>query len=192
MQPVPVGCAWQAPDWRMRHMPVGCARQAPDFGACGTCLLGARDKRLIGACGHVGCMPHSSDPPQCSHGQPHCRRLRALSSALQVWAPWWYENTHRGTGFASAVQTDSALRLLPDRLKPLLSECQAIMRLLLRDALKPITPPYRSPGCGDGAAGGSGGGRSAGVDESCSDDIEERNRNSLVMIRDGVRGAAQV
>lgn len=52
-----------------------------------------------------------------------------------VWAPWWYANTHRGTGFASAVQ--DSCKPLPGHLRQLLGECQALYRLLKRDALAP-------------------------------------------------------
>ena len=47
-----------------------------------------------------------------------------------VWAPWWYGNTHKGTGFSSGVQDTRAP--MPDHLKPLLGECQVMFALLKR------------------------------------------------------------
>lgn len=85
-----------------------------------------------------------------------------------VWAPWWYANTHRGTGFASAVQ--DSRKPLPGHLRQLLGECQALYRLLKRDALAPApaglevesvfervlaaSPPPPPPAQGRGEASG--------------------------------------
>jgi len=46
-----------------------------------------------------------------------------------VWAPHWYHNAHRSTGF---VPYKPKSEPFPDRLRPLLEECQ-----LLYDSLLP-------------------------------------------------------
>ncbi|KAK9809273.1 hypothetical protein WJX72_012545 [[Myrmecia] bisecta] len=55
------------------------------------------------------------------------------------WAPWWYAATHRSTGFASRG-TAETLKPMPDRLKPLLSECQPLYEMLRAHALQPLPP----------------------------------------------------
>ena len=50
------------------------------------------------------------------------------------WAPWWYRNVHRSTGF-SAYQAKSDP--FPARLQPLLEECRPHYERLLARALRP-------------------------------------------------------
>lgn len=50
------------------------------------------------------------------------------------WAPWWYHNVHRSTGF-SLYQAKS--EPFPDRLRPLLEECRPHYERLLAHALRP-------------------------------------------------------
>ncbi|KAG1679396.1 hypothetical protein FOA52_007687 [Chlamydomonas sp. UWO 241] len=88
-----------------------------------------------------------------------------------VWAPWWYASTYSATGFGSApessVQAGSAPKPLPDALKPLLGECQAVLRLLRRHALSPSPVPAAAAAgndstAGDISRGGGGGGTGTG------------------------------
>lgn len=53
-----------------------------------------------------------------------------------VWAPHWYRNVHRSTGFAPyAPKTD----LFPKRLEPLLEACRPHYEALVRDAIEART-----------------------------------------------------
>lgn len=61
-----------------------------------------------------------------------------------VWAPWWYGNTHKATGFDFGCR--DAREPLPDRLKPLLGECWPTYELLRAHALRPA-PPDAVPRC---------------------------------------------
>jgi hypothetical protein len=49
-----------------------------------------------------------------------------------VWAPHWYDNVHRSTGFAPYREKDESL---PDRLKPLLAECIPLFERLREYAI---------------------------------------------------------
>jgi len=49
-----------------------------------------------------------------------------------VWAKYWYKNVHLSTGFQPYRQKDITF---PERLIPLLKECQPIYEKLLKDAL---------------------------------------------------------
>ncbi len=49
-----------------------------------------------------------------------------------VWAPHWYANVHRSTGFAPYRRKDAAV---PDGLRPLLLECEQHFRVLVQSAL---------------------------------------------------------
>jgi hypothetical protein len=50
-----------------------------------------------------------------------------------VWAPHWYQNIHKSTGFAPyRPKTDP----FPERLEPLLAECRPYYEYLCRDAIR--------------------------------------------------------
>jgi len=55
-----------------------------------------------------------------------------------VWAPHWYHNVHRSTGFQPYRQKDEAVR--PD-LQPLLQQCSKYYRLLTNRNLAPGEHP---------------------------------------------------
>ncbi len=74
-----------------------------------------------------------------------CRRLRlpfepAMLSWLAgpkpedgIWAPHWYNNVHKSTGFLPFAEKTTPF---PDRLKPLLNECRPCYQRLVRYAIK--------------------------------------------------------
>jgi branched-chain amino acid aminotransferase len=94
-----------------------------------------------------------------------------------VWAPWWYQQTHKSSGFqqpASKQQQGEQQqpqqqqgaqqpppKQLPDHLKPLLEECRPLYALLRRHALKPLcdaaTAVPRPLGSGEADSSGHGG-----------------------------------
>jgi len=49
-----------------------------------------------------------------------------------VWAPHWYENVHRSTGFAPYEEKDEPF---PERLQPLLAECTPLFERLREHAI---------------------------------------------------------
>ncbi len=50
------------------------------------------------------------------------------------WAPWWYQNVHRSTGFSPYhAKTEP----FPERLRPLLEQCRPYYERLLESALRP-------------------------------------------------------
>ena len=51
-----------------------------------------------------------------------------------VWAPYWYDNVHKSTGFD---RQSTSTRDLPDKLKPLYIECESYYQNLLQFAIKP-------------------------------------------------------
>ena len=51
-----------------------------------------------------------------------------------VWAPHWYANVHRSTGFEKQPTSE---RQLPDQLKPLADQADEYYQLLLQHAIKP-------------------------------------------------------
>eukprot|EP00877_Chromochloris_zofingiensis_P002893 jgi/Chrzof1/12604/Cz07g00200.t1 len=53
-----------------------------------------------------------------------------------LWAPWWYGNTHRSTGFD--VLYRDMKEPMPERLRPLLGECWPMFELLRRHAITPL------------------------------------------------------
>ena len=90
-----------------------------------------------------------------------------------LWAPWWYENSHKSTCFEASVQTIGR-EPMPDHLKPLLSECSVIYNLLKKSALIFDVPPSPSLSSSDE------------VLSTHSFATDARNNNVLVMIRDGL------
>jgi hypothetical protein len=50
-----------------------------------------------------------------------------------VWAPYWYRNVHRSTGFQPYRPKEEAL---PERLRPLLEECRPLYDRLYRMAIR--------------------------------------------------------
>ena len=103
-----------------------------------------------------------------------------------AWAPWWYAQSHRSTGFQCAgrkqqqagqegeeeeeqqgeaegaweePQSPALRRQLPSHLKPLLEECRPLWEMLRRRALRPAPRPAgssSSSAAGGGAEGGDG------------------------------------
>lgn len=51
-----------------------------------------------------------------------------------VWAPYWYHNVHRSTGFGPYPVSDGSL---PPQLATLLAECRSHYEMLYRSALRP-------------------------------------------------------
>ncbi|GJM10228.1 MAG: branched chain amino acid aminotransferase [Lysobacteraceae bacterium] len=51
-----------------------------------------------------------------------------------VWAPWWYDNVHRSTGFAAPRNTPADV---PAHLTDLVDQCQPLYRKLLQHRLTP-------------------------------------------------------
>ena len=101
------------------------------------------------------------------------------------WAPWWYAGTHGSTGFgrSEGPGKDAAGWALPEELRPVMEECQALYGVLTaRAARPPVTsaPERLSLMLGGGAETG------AGTHEYRDD---PRNRDVLFGIRDGVTGA---
>ncbi|MEW5319325.1 MAG: hypothetical protein WDW38_010484 [Sanguina aurantia] len=137
-----------------------------------------------------------------------------------VWAPWWYSNTHKSTGFGSGVR-DPRLPLAHE-LKQLYGECCALFQLLRRDALSPLSPPTpglprtismpsgalisthsRANGGGTAAAAaaaaaaatqqqGAGRGHAAAETGTHVYSSDARNADVLVGIRDGVLDALEL
>jgi hypothetical protein len=60
-----------------------------------------------------------------------------------VWAPYWYHNVHRSTGFVSYCEKSEEF---PDRLKPLLEECRPYYERLRELAIK--ASPHSEAGKG--------------------------------------------
>ncbi|KAI3431784.1 hypothetical protein D9Q98_010538 [Chlorella vulgaris] len=107
-----------------------------------------------------------------------------------VWAPWWYQQTHKSSGFqqpASKQQQGEQQqpqqqqgaqqpppKQLPDHLKPLLEECRPLYALLRRHALKPLrdaaTAVPRPLGSGEADSSECGGkpGQAAAAGSSAS------------------------
>lgn len=75
-----------------------------------------------------------------------------------VWAPWWYGQTHKSTGFEQPAaqggqQARQPRKPLPDHLKPLLEECRPLYAMLQRKALKPMPAGVLRPLGPPGQAG---------------------------------------
>ena len=51
-----------------------------------------------------------------------------------IWAPWWYDNVHRSTGFAAPRTTPAEV---PDHLMALVDQCQPLYQKLLQHRLTP-------------------------------------------------------
>lgn len=118
-----------------------------------------------------------------------------------VWAPWWYGQTHRSTGFQPPAQQEGAAQQtqgqevprqqrgsLPPHLAPLLEECRPLYALLRRHALKPLPSAVpRPPGAVDDAGGAAlqrqkqRSGTHVYVDDP-------RNADILIGMRDGMTG----
>ncbi len=50
-----------------------------------------------------------------------------------VWAPYWYENVHKSTGFAPPSKEE---KVIPASLQPLLESCMPIYEILFESAIK--------------------------------------------------------
>ncbi|KAL4439885.1 hypothetical protein ABPG75_002886 [Micractinium tetrahymenae] len=83
-----------------------------------------------------------------------------------VWAPWWYSQSHKSTGFqqsgAEGQSPRRPPRPLPDHLKPLLEECRPLYALLQRRALRPLRADVPRP---LGPAGGTESSEQAQVEQ---------------------------
>jgi hypothetical protein len=50
-----------------------------------------------------------------------------------VWAPYWYKNVHKSTGFATPPTEE---KVIPESLHPLLESCMPIYDILFESAIK--------------------------------------------------------
>ena len=103
------------------------------------------------------------------------------------WAPWWYAGTHGSTGFGKSegAGKDAAGWALPEELRPVMEECQALYGVLTARAARP--PVTSAPERLSLMLGGGGGAEAGAGTHEYSDD--PRNRDVLFGIRDGVTGA---
>ncbi len=69
-----------------------------------------------------------------------------------VWAPHWYRNVHRSTGFRPYRPKNESF---PIRLRPLLEECRPLYDKLYRMAIRARPTGARSPAAADRESGGS-------------------------------------